>query len=332
METLNFRIATTTLYQKISAINFKQLPISDYNKKLISRLAPALSYYLDIYAGCLQEGLSKCEKEVKDLIFVDYGGGSGFLSMLAKGIGIGTVIYIDLNEKSVETVKLLQNKIETGPDIVLYGGSDKLVEWCKENNIQPDLLIATDVIEHIYDLSVFFRELTSINDQMEMIFTTASSPYNPYVKRRLHRFMRGCETGRLEKPNYYTKRVNYIKKEFPELGGKGAKKWAVRTRGLIYEDIHKAISQNERPLLLDAYNTCDPETGNWTERILPIKDYRDLVAIYDYNVIVKKGFYNTIRPKQWKTLLSLLVNQLIKHSGKAGLVFAPFIFLSFSRK
>lgn len=332
MGAINYRTATKSLYQKISEIDFNQLSISNYNKDYIKRLIPALPYFLDIYASCLQEGLSKYYKEGKDLVFVDYGGGSGFLSMMAKEIGIGKVIYIDLNEKSVETVKLLQNVVGVGPDIVLHGGSDKLAEWCKENGVKPDLLIATDVIEHIYNLSAFFQELISINNQMEMVFTTASSPYNPHVKHRLHRFMRECETGRLKKPNYYTKRINYIKKAFPQFGRKEAVKWAVRTRGLIYEDIYKVISQNERPLLLDAYNTCDPETGNWAERILPIRDYKNLVSTYNYSVEVKKGFYNTRRPKQWKAALSLLANKLIENSGKAGLVLAPFILLSFSRK
>ncbi len=332
METINFKIATTNLYRKISAINFEQLPISNYNKNYINRLTPALFYSLEIYTCCLQEGLSKCNKKTEDLIFIDYGSESGFLSMLAKEIGIGKVIYIDLNKNSAETVRLLQHETEVGPDIILQGDSNILAEWCKENKIKPDLLIATDVIEHIYNLSVFFQELININNQMEMIFTTASSPYNPYTKSRLRRFMQRCETGRLAKPNYYAKRADYIKKKFPELSKKDIKRWAVRTRGLIYEDIHKAISLNERPLLLDAYNTCNPETGNWADRILLIRDYQDLVTAYDYNVEVKKGFYNTIRPKQWKTALSLLANQLIKHSGKAGFVLAPFIFLSFSRK
>lgn len=332
MELINYKSAKTNLYNKISAIDFNQLAISNYNKEYIGRLKPALPFFLAIYANCLKEGLSRTEKDINEVILVDYGGGSGFLSMLAKEIGIGKVIYIDLNEKSVEAVELIQNETGIGPDIILHGESAKLAAWCSENNIKPDLLLATDVIEHIYDLSVFFKEVIGINNQMDLIFTTASTPYNPHVKNRLHRYMRGCETGKLEKPNYYTKRVNYIKKAFPKFSRKNVRKWAVLTRGLIYSDIHKAISQNEHPLLLDAYNTCDPETGNWTERILPMRDYRELVATYHYTVEVKKGFYNTQRPKLWKKTLSLLANQLIKHSGKVGLVFAPFIFLSFSRK
>ncbi|MDD4516522.1 class I SAM-dependent methyltransferase [Massilibacteroides sp.] len=332
METIDYKIATTQLYKKISAVNFEALPISNYNKNYIRKLTPSLFYFLDIYTACFKNGLRNCNKGINELILVDFGGGSGFLSMLAKEIGIGKVIYIDINEKSVETIKLLKTEIGIGPDIILHGDSKKLSAWCTEQNIQPDLLIATDVIEHIYDLFVFFHDLIEINDQIKMVFTTASTPYNPLITRRLHRYMRGCETGRLEKPNYYTKRVNFIKKEFPNLGRINTKKWATRTRGLMYEDIHKAISKNERPLLVDAYNTCDPETGNWAERILPIRDYKELAKRYGYEVETEKGFYNIIRPKQWKSSISILVNQLIKYSGKAGFLLAPFIILSFGRK
>lgn len=332
METIDFKKTTTGLHQQITKIDFAQLPISDYNKKYLQWLLPALHYYLEIYAGCIQQGIEKCGKEIRKLTLVDYGGGSGFLSMLAKEIGIGKVIYIDLNEKSVETVRLLQAETGVGPDIILHGDSEKLTEWCSENAVRPDLLIATDVIEHIYDLSDFFSQLISINDRMEMIFTTASTPYNPYVKHRLHRLMQNCETGQEVIPNYYTKRANYIQKTFPDLSEQQVSEWTLLTRGLIYEDIYKAISQNKRPLLLDAYNTCDPATGNWAERILPIRDYKTLVAPYNYKVEVKKGFYNSQRPKQWKSVISFMINQVVKYSGKAGFVCAPFIYLLFSRK
>lgn len=332
METINYKLATTQLYGKLSKADFSQMPISEYNKEYLKRITPALLYYLDIYTRCFADGLGRCDKPVEELTFVDYGGGSGFLSMLAKQIGIGKVIYIDLNPKSVETITHLTDVAGIGPDVILLGDSADLVKWCKAENIQPELLVATDVIEHIYDLSAFFKDMADINDRMEMVFTTASTPYNPYVMRRLRRVMRGCETGKLERPNYYTKRVEYIRENFPQLGRSGAKRWAIRTRGLNYADIRMTITTNERPLLLDAYNTCDPETGNWVERILPLKEYKEIAARYDYKVYSGKGFYNTDRPAQWKTIASTLLNEVIKYSGKVGFLFSPFILLSFSRK
>jgi len=201
----------------ISAINFDELPISDYNKQYIRILKPAINFYLHIYSYCIDKGLQGLKISYSDITLVDFGGGSGFLSIFAKKLGIGKVIYVDLNPLSVQTIELLKAKTGVGPDIILHGSSDTLAKWCLEKNISPDLLIATDLIEHVYDLEIFFNELTGIGNSMRMIFTTASTPYNPYVKRRLHRMMRGCESGSLMTPNYYTRRLTYIRKHFAGL-------------------------------------------------------------------------------------------------------------------
>lgn len=159
------------------------------------------------------------------------------------------MIYLDLNPKSVETIRILKEEFGTGPDMILQGNSDRLADWCKENQIHPDLLIATDLIEHVYDLEVFFKDLSGISNDMQMIFTTASTPYNPYIKRRLHKLMDGCESGTLETPNYYTLRKSYIEKNYPALSKKEIENWAIHTRDLTYPDIDRAIQSGGNTLL-----------------------------------------------------------------------------------
>ena len=127
------------------------------------------------------------------------------------------------------------------------------------------MLIATDLIEHVYDLSAFFANLVAIDNKMQMLFTTASTPFNPYVKRRLHRLMTIWEK------EYYALRLHYIQLHFPALSPAEAKEAARKTRGLTFPHIHKAVKTGSYPLLKDAFNTCDPRNGNWTERILPIE-------------------------------------------------------------
>lgn len=321
-----------SLSARLQAIDYNQLPISDYNKQYIGNLKPAMLYYMKIYNACLSKGFKATGQAPEDITLVDYGGGSGFLSMLAKSIGVGKVIYLDLNPKSVETIQVLKQETGIGPDVILHGNSDRLTDWCKANQIQPDLLIATDLIEHVYDLNEFFKDLSILNPGMQMIFTTASTPFNPYVKRRLHKLMDGCETGVLEVPNYYTLRKSYIEQKYPHLSGEETDKWAHQTRGLIYSDIDKAIKNNEHPILKDAHNTCDPANGNWTERILPIDDYRLILVGYNYSLKVEKGFYNSDRNGLLSSAICKCINWLIKISGKAGLLIAPFIFLSCSQQ
>lgn len=328
MEKHNLAPLAASLAGRLQAIDYNRLPISDYNKQYIGNLKPALHYYLKIYADCLQKGIAVAQLSPTDITLVDYGGGSGFLSLLAKEAGIGQVIYIDLNPNSVQTIQLLKEETGTGPDHILHGSSDVLAAWCAENQRMPQLLIATDLIEHVYDLSPFFADLITINNRMQMLFTTASTPFNPYVKWKLHRIMKECESGTAESPNYYTLRKNYIKKNYPSLTEEEVKIWSSQTRGLNYTDIKKAIDNGILPLPDDAWNTCDPRNGNWTERILPIRAYSSLLAPWGYTVQTGKGFYNTDRKSPIAAFICKFINGMIRISGKAGLLLAPFILLS----
>lgn len=318
------------LTSHLQSFDYDKLPISDYNKQYIAHMKPVLGYYMRIFAHCMYQGLKLTGKEPADITCVDYGGGCGFFSIFAKGIGIGRVIYIDLNPLSVHTADVLDKKTHLGPDVLLEGDSDRLAAWCAAENIQPDLLVATDLIEHVYDLNTFFANLSQINPSMHLLFTTASTPYNPLVKRRLHRIMDECEQGERVILNYYTARLQYIREHYPQLSEQQATEWSRCTRGLTYTDIRKAIDSNTCPELPGAHNTCDPANGNWTERILPIHAYRTLAQPHNYHLKVKKGFYNEERNSRIASLLCQSINILIRLTGKAGLLAAPFILLVFS--
>lgn len=321
---------TKQIIQKLTGqlqqIDYDRLPISTYNKRYISNLKPALGYYMQIYATCLQKGLQATGLPITEIDLIDYGGGSGFLSMLAKQFGFRRVIYIDLNPLSVETVRLLKEKTGTGPDIILQGDSDTLASWCKTHHLKPQLLIATDLIEHIYNLSVFFSDLLSINNNMQLLFTTASTPFNPYVKWKLHRLMAACEK------EYYALRYQYVQQHFPTLSNQDAAAAARKTRGLTFSDIQQAVESNTFPILKDSFNTCDPHTGNWAERILPIQAYQTLAQSHQYKVSVKKGFYNTERSHFVFKQICRWLNTWIDLTGKVGFWFAPFIILHFQKK
>ena len=98
--------------------------------------------------------------------------------------------------------------------------------------------------------------------------------------------------------------------------------WATDTRGLTYPDILTAIDTHSPKTDIDAYNTCDPETGSWTERILPISTYQTLVQPFHASVSIKVGHYNTHR-KGLKGIASRLLNLLLYIPFARSL--APFI-------
>ncbi len=301
---------------------FKDLPLGQYHRQYFDTLLHNLHYYADIYAKCFS--LFDNSTPLQDIICVDYGGGCGLFSIYAKLLGIGTVIYIDINPLSVNAAEHIFKKVDYGADLVLQGDASTLQHWCKTNNIQPTNLVSIDVIEHIYDLDIFFNTLRQINYDMQMVFTTASVADNPFKSRRLHKIMKKCEH------NYFTQRLNYIQNKFPDIQKSQAIKYAEQTRGLIYQDIDVVILGKTTAPTIDKYNTCNPETGNFVERILTIDQYRHIVnPLY---LICHNGFYNIRQKSLIKSSATKFLNFVINTCPKIGKTITPFIFIQIDGK
>lgn len=307
-----------TLAATLKSLDYGALPLSDYSRSYILRMLPNLDFYMDIYRRCLRRALAAVPTAPSGLTLVDYGGGHGFLSMAAKRCGVGRVVYVDVNPQAAEAVKAIAATAGEGPDVVLTGDSAVLRQWCTANDVRPDLLLGMDVIEHIYRLEDFFADLHAVNPAMHMLFTTGSTPYNPWVKRRLRRVMKSDEH------IFLSQRCKFIREQFPTMIYPIAAYWAYSTRGLVYDDVVKAVKSNKPNYLKDEYNTCDPATGSWTERILPIGDYRRLLAPHGVRLRVRKGFYNSRRGGA-KGVASRVLNAVLRLPLTHWL--APFIVL-----
>ncbi|MBO4307293.1 MAG: class I SAM-dependent methyltransferase [Bacteroidales bacterium] len=327
----------------IRQIDIAGLQLSDYSRMALLRITDALEFYLEIYRYAIEKVLEMAHIFPEHAVVVDYGGGHGLLSIFAKRLHFKRVIYVDNNTDAIQTVKILSEKLGDGPDDILSGDAKVLKEWCLNNDVCPDALLSVDVIEHIYVLDDFFSMMHDINPFMSMVFTTASTPYNKRVIRRLHRAMVCDEQGHNGEKGFLTLRREYIAGKYTDMPDRQLDYWAENTRGLTYEDIDRAIDSQSPNLLLDSYNTCDPATGNWTERILPIDDYRHILAPYGYSLTVLPGRYNEHRsgPKEWA---SLHYNKIIDKSPsgepttrresrryKKALKVAPFIYLIVKR-
>lgn len=326
------------LIRELRAIDIAKLNISDYSKGALQRVVNSDTYYFEIYHRCLESINARCNKEISEMAVVDYGGGHGLFSILAKTYGYGNVIYIDNNPDAINTVNALSKKIGVFPDHILEGDSDQFVEWAKCNHTIPDALIAIDVIEHIYSLPAFFKDMNRLSPNITMIFTTASSPYNPFVAKRLHRIMLQDELS--GENSFFAQRRRYIEDNHPDLTKEELSDWAKSTRGMTFDDVELAIEQNTIPTPTDRYNTCDPQTGSWTERILSIEAYQDIVEQDSRNIQVAPGMFNQYK-KGIKGTLCHIANKLFRladHSKlqfqdkpdgwqRIGLVVAPFIYL-----
>ena len=72
---------------KLFELEIEELPISDYNKKYLRNYVLNYDFLMSQYAQLLYKALKKLEKKPEQSIFIDYGGGCGILSYLAKQIG-----------------------------------------------------------------------------------------------------------------------------------------------------------------------------------------------------------------------------------------------------
>ena len=309
------------LCQQIAGTDFSNISVSEQYIEKVRRNVDTLPYYSKIYSCCLSD-----LTDVANSVLVDYGGGCAFLSQFAKRIGVAKVIYVDINSESAQTAAELKRVLGIGPDVIIHGDSSDLKDWCAENNVFPDCLVSVDVIEHIYELDAFFADLLSVNPSMKMVFTTASNPFNRLKVRGLRKVMLADEQGRGEEKGFYAQRLEYIRQWFPQLTENELEYWARNTRGLVFDDIEKAVAEKRPNTAIDRYNTCDSSTGSWTERVLPLSDYKRLFSKYKRILCVENGFYDTNRTQSQKALRTI-INGIIRVFPHLGRCFAPFIIL-----
>lgn len=318
-----FQRVSDACIKELKDFGFDSLGISQYNIEYIDRLLPDLEYFFKIYEDSVRILL---KGNAPEGLIVDYGGGHGFLSLYLKKMGF-KVIYCDYNPLSVTTITLLKEKLGYGPDHIVEGTSLDLLTYCRVNKIKPAYLIGTDLIEHVYDLDVFFADLYQINPAFQMLFTTGSNPCNPYKVRNLRKIMT-----EVERSMFLPMREDFIRKEFPDLSTEDIGRLVALTRGKTYKDITDEIEDFEKsgryPLpIKDKYNTCDPQSGNWLERILPLKAYREILNKNSFKVEFRNGFYNDKRKSGLQSLAVKMLNLFIRHTGSLGRIPAAYLIL-----
>ncbi|MBC7866051.1 MAG: hypothetical protein H7X88_00830, partial [Gloeobacteraceae cyanobacterium ES-bin-316] len=200
-------------------------------------------------------------------------------------------------------------------------------------------VIGTDVIEHIYSLDHFFAFIAEINTEMLTVFTTASNPHNFIKNRKLKKLQLQDElqggdpsdsvlAGAEKNEAFIVLRRKIIEDNFPSFNHDEVIQLSQVTRGLNKPSILKAVN-----LLLTTgkmpepdihvTNTCNPLTGSWTERILPIKKYQEIYSSNGFYLQVHNGFYNN-HAAGLKKYLNIILNIIVKIAGKYA---APFISL-----
>jgi len=342
--------AASRLYYKLEKIDIETLDISDYNKRYFGSLLSKLQSNLQKYSYILAWSIAKTDIPLNKFVFLDYGGGSGMLSLLAKECNIGTVIYNDIYHVSSRDAESIGKAIGNQADYYITGDIDEVINFLEKKSINCNAIANYDVIEHIYDIEEFLRKMPLIsNSNLRIFFSSGANPYNPIIKRGLVKIHQKSEFldqeqrhpkqlfGRKgsDPVNSHIKiRKEIIKSLNPDLSVDEVAYLGVATRGMNESDIIKVVNEyltSGTITLKQKYskyptNTCDPYTGNWSEHLMDIHQLQNILRRNNFHAYIWCGYYgdsNTLL----KCLVGRFLNLCIKYLGKYGLIFSPFFTL-----
>ncbi len=335
--------AAVRLSGKLNRVNPAELAVSDYNKKYLAKYIRKMRQTLQKYVYLLMTALDGTGKRAEDTVLIDYGGGSGLISLLAKEAGVGRVIYNDIFETSITDVKELARVFEIDLDDYICGDIQGVLEYTRRLNLKPDALVSSDVLEHIYDLDMFFGALVHhMPDGFSFAMTTHANPGNPVINYLLKKKQRALEL--TDRPpewghkasdslrSYRRLRMDIIREGYPSLNETEINMLALRTRGRHRGDIMKCAEEYVRARIMPPMpdhptNTCDPLTGNRADRLMKPKVYLQILSQAGFQARLLNGYYGHPRPLV-RRIIARLLDLGIYLTGRQGYRLASYFIIA----
>lgn len=342
----NINFAANSLFDKLRTLDVNSLDISDYNKRYFGTKLGRLTSSLQLYSYILSWSLAKSDVALNRFVFLDYGGGSGMLSLLAKESKIGTVIYNDIYDLSCKDAKVIGESIRNQADYYVKGDIDDVIDFLTKNRINCNAVASYDVIEHIYNIKYFLRRLNKLSNHSLTIFmSSGANIFNWRIRKSIMRrqyeaehCVREKKFGHKERDTtraYLEIRREIILNHTDKLSQNEVEKLAIATRGMILPDIQKCVDRylktGQIPKELDhPTNTCDPYTGNWMEHLMYPLYLQRVLSQEGFEVQILSGFYGT-KKNFVKRTIGKVLNIYISTFQKSGIRVAPF-FSIYARK
>lgn len=313
--------------------------LAGYPAFYFQQLRQHLAYYLHIYADILDKATMGHESPEK-LRLLDVGSGNGLLGIFAKYCGMSSVILLDIDKSFLDSSGILAKALRVPIDGFVQGEVSAL----RQNPEFPmiHVVVGTDMIEHVYNLDGFLKEVSLLNSSLTIAFSSAANPVNPFTVKKLRQAQIKDEIIGESAPNaedmgkstlpFIQVRRKIIQENFPGISPNEVEKIAVVTRGLKKDDIliaaRNIFEKGGYPQVPIGDNTCDPVTGSWTERLYPLPWYQDIFNQNGFEIEFLSGFYNQWEPGAMGIVKKML-NRLIRISG---LKFSPYFIILGSKK
>jgi 2-polyprenyl-3-methyl-5-hydroxy-6-metoxy-1,4-benzoquinol methylase len=322
----------------LNTVRVKDVTNDAYAQAYLQTLLQHKLHYLHIYAVVLEKAFAA--RNTTNVALLDFGTGNGLLALFAKFCGVKKVYASDLSNSFLQAAQQLSTQLNLPIEGWILGNEEQLFTYF--SNKELNMVIGTDVIEHVYNLDMLFNTFNSINRNIITVFTTASVAENPIKSKQLKQLQLKDE---LEDSNAFQMAVEneFAGVCFLEVRKKIIQQYnnnlsndivmllAKKTRGLKKDDIEKTvddyIQKNILPVEINhPTNTCDPITGSWTERLLTIQEYKKLHLRHDKILLVHNGFYNSSE-KGLKNMIAGILNLIISIAGSLAIIITPFIIL-----
>lgn len=331
--------------QKLEALDVNTLSVEGYPKSYFLYLLVHRKHYIELYVQVLQKLLFASKKLPEDLILIDYGCGNGFLSFLGAFAGFSKIVSIDTDVEFLKSAQVTASVLGL-KEIEFIHANEETFDGLISIK-QPAVLAATDVIEHIYNLDLFFLKLKKIEKIRSILFTTASNPKNPFIVKRYHHLhlKEELQGGNANDRNLFGDahasflelRQKIIIEHFPFFVPERFTSLAKATRGLRRDDIIKHTQKFlQTGVLTNAIthptNTCHPETGSWAERLMEIDELKILFQKNEFELKISNGFYDSNKGSIVRRCCISVLNAIIRNTTDLGIRLAPFIFLEGNRK
>jgi SAM-dependent methyltransferase len=341
---MNINSASKRLCDKLESLDIEAMEISDYNKVYFGERKSNLTESLQLYSYILAWSLAESKVPLNKFVFLDYGGGSGMLSLLAKELNIGTVIYNDIYDISCRDAEIIGKLIGNEADYYIQGDIDNVINYLKAKSLSCNAIASYDVIEHVYDIEMFLKKLRSLsNGSLTVCMSSGANIFNPLIKNSLMNKQVETEYKDREKKFGHKERdctksyikarkeiiLEYLSKNNKKLPEIEVDKLAKTSRGMMDSDIKKCVEiylkTGQFPREPDhPTNTCDPYTGNWAEHLMNPYDLIEILSTSGFKVKMLSGYYGSHR-NVIKEVIRRSLNFAISNSRGEGARFAPFI-------
>jgi len=339
--------AAASLHDRYAGLDLAALGVSDWTNHYLRSKIANLRGNLQLYTYLLWLSLRHAPAPLERLVFVDYGGGSGILSCLAKALGIGTVIYVDIYDVACKDVTTLSRALRLPLDHVVCGDVDDLISYVRSRSLAVDALASYDVLEHIYDVREFVGRLPLLSaGRLSAVFGSGANIRNPlYVRKVTKKHLdeeyleREKSFGHYEPDTlqaYSSVRKKIIAGRGPALSAQQVDDLARSTRGLRRGDIEKSVDEylakgriSYRPD--HPTNTCDPNTGNWAEHLMQTDWIEGVFREAGFSAQTRHGYWGASRGAH-KVLVKSVLNALLRLLGNEAMCVSPYYVICAERQ